>query len=99
MSKQEDKMFESLVAGGIIGAALGAMISKNNSGNGTLLGAIAGAAILASIKATENAKKTEIPLILEENNALFEVYSNGKKIFIKNLPKSNKILPKKFTLR
>lgn len=99
MSRQDEKILESLIAGGIIGASLGAIISRNNKGAGTLLGAIAGAAMLASYRASEEAKKTGISLILEENDDLYEVYSNGTKKFIKHLPKSNKILPKKFTLR
>jgi outer membrane lipoprotein SlyB len=98
MTKKEEAVFESLLTGGIIGVALGALISKSK-GAGAALGAIAGAAILASVKANENAQKTDIPLVLEEGNAIYEVSSNGTKKLIKHLPVSNKKLPKKFTLK
>lgn len=98
MTKKEKDIFDSLVMGGVIGAALGALLSKDK-GTGTALGSIAGAAILASFQATENAAKTEIPLVQEIDNALYEVYSNGTKKLIKQLPRSDKRIPKKFTLK
>lgn len=99
MTKRENSIFESLLFGGIIGTTLGSLISKSNKGEGSLIGAIAGAAILASIKANENARKTHIPLVMEENDALYELYPDGSKKLIKYLPKSPKILPSKFTLK
>lgn len=96
---QNDKeLLESAVAGGLIGAALGALIS-DNSKNGATLGAIAGAAILASIKAREQAKATNVPMLVEEEGALYEVSADGARKFIKHLPKNTTHIPSKFTLK
>ena len=97
MTQKENDIIKSLLTGGIIGNALGVLITKSKGAAGAL-GALAGAAILASVQANENAQKTGIPLVLEEDDALYEVYSDGRKKLIKKLPKTNKILPKNFTL-
>lgn len=94
----DEEIVESLIAGGVIGAALGALLSKNKEG-GTILGAIAGAAILATFKANEAAKKTKIPMFIEEDDALYEIKADGSKRFVKNIEKSGRQLPKTFKLR
>lgn len=95
--KNDNEIIESLIAGGIIGAALGALITNNKNGAG--LGAIAGAAILASFKANEQAKKINFPLIIEENNALYQLGKDGSKTLIKRLPRSSGHVAKEFTLK
>lgn len=97
MGKKKETQIESLIAAGVIGAALGALVSKNK-GAGAALGAIAGAAIAASWEAYENAQETNLPLMVEEDDVLYEVRPNGTKKKIKNLPPSNKQLPKRFEL-
>ena len=98
MSKKDEELFERLLVSGIIGAALGALLSKNK-GAGAVIGALGGAAILASWEATEEAKKTSIPLIYEENGILYEIHPDGTKKTVKKLPKSNRTLPKRFDLK
>ena len=99
MTDKDKEVLGSLVAGGVIGAALGALISEDKSkGNGATLGAIAGAALFATLQASENAKKTKVPMVVEENNALYEISSNGSKRKIKDLPKSTQKIPSKFTI-
>ena len=98
MSQKNQDKIESLVIAGIIGATFGALISKNKH-NGSGLGAIAGIAFWASLSANKEARKTKIPLLLEENDALYEVYPNGDKKLIKYFEKQDSILPKKFILR
>jgi hypothetical protein len=95
--KNDAKLIEAAILGGLIGAALEALISgdKKNSG----LGALAGAVVSASFKANEEALQTNIPLILEENNVLYEVNSKGRKKLIRRLPNNSRQLPKKFTLK
>ena len=63
-----------------------------------LLGALALIATLASKKAYKNAENTDIPLVIEEDNKLYRVYANGRKVLIKNLPRQNRNLPPNFTL-
>ena len=99
MSKKEEAILRSLLLGGVLGASLGALILKNNRGESTVLGAIAATALLASVKANERAKKTEIPLVIEEDHALYRIYADGSRKFLKNLPKPEGSLPKKFTLK
>jgi hypothetical protein len=95
--KNDAELLESLIAGGVIGAALAALI-KNNKESATL-GAIAGAAILASYHAVERAKKTNIPLVIEEKGALYEIRKDGSKTFIKQIPPNRTLIKKEFSLR
>lgn len=96
--ENKDEVFESLIAGGLIGAALGALLSKNK-GNGATLGGLAGAVLLATLKANENAKKTNIPLYIEEDGSIYEVNSKGVKRFIKKIHESDLSVPRKFKLK
>lgn len=98
MTKKETDIIESLIVGGVIGAALGSILSKNKTSH-TVLGGIAGAAVLASVKAYENAQKTDVPLVVEEDNALYEIHADGTKKLIKKLPAVSLKLPKRFTLK
>jgi hypothetical protein len=95
--KSDDEIIDSLISGGIIGAALGALISKSK--DGAILGALAGAVILATHKANEKAKKTNLPLILEEAGNLYEIKPDGSKLFVKKIPKPAKKLQQNFKLR
>ena len=97
MTKRESDIVQSLLLGGVIGAALGALVSKNKGG--AALGAIAGAALFGSDKAYKNAQETEIPLVIEEEDALYRVYADGTKKLIKRIPKSSKNIPQKFILK
>ncbi|MFM9839509.1 MAG: hypothetical protein ACKVOQ_14665 [Cyclobacteriaceae bacterium] len=94
--KNDNEIIESLIAGGIIGAALGALITNNKNGAG--LGAIAGAAILATFKANELAKKMNFPLIVEENNTLYQIEKDGTKRLLKQLSKPSIHVAENFTL-
>lgn len=99
MTDKDKEVLGSLIAGGFIGAALGALISEDKSkGTGAGLGALAGAALFATLQANENAKKTHIPMVVEENNALYEISTDGSKRKIKDLPKSTQEIPSKFTI-
>jgi len=69
------EILDSLIAGGLIGAALAAILTKNKDAAG--IGAIAGAAILASYKANEIARRSSVPLIVEEDDALVEIMPGG----------------------
>lgn len=91
-----EEMIESLVSGGFIGAALGALISGNK--NGATLGALAGAAIAATLKASDNAAKTNLPVLREENGNLYEFMPDGQKKFIRKLKKPSATTPEKFKL-
>ncbi len=97
MEKDED-ILKSLIVGGLIGAALGALLSKNKD-QGSALGAIAGAALLATFKANENAQKTNVPVLVEENNIIYEINSKGEKKFIKVIEKPTHQVPEHFKLK
>ncbi len=96
MSKNEDKI-EALVTGGVLGAAIGALFSKDKE-EGAIIGALIGAAIAATAKASEEAKKTNIPQLVEENGKLYELNALGEKRLIKVLKKRKASLPEKFIL-
>ena len=98
MNNNDENIFQSLIAGGLIGAALGGLLSKNKGGGATL-GALAGAAILATYKANQEAMKTNIPVYVVEDSTLYEVQPGGERRFIKNIPKSTIEIPKHFTLK
>lgn len=95
--EKDDEIVQSLIAGGLIGAALGALLSKNKE-EGASLGALAGAAILATFKASEQAKKSNVPLLYEENSCLYEIQPDGSKKFIKELEPSHSLPSKTFKL-
>ncbi len=94
--EKDNNFLEAAIAGGLIGAALESLLSGNGKNSG--IGMVAGAVIAASMKANENAVKTNIPLIREENNALYEFFPDGTKRMIRQIPKSKVTVPKKFTL-
>ena len=96
--KENNKAFESLIAGGLIGAALGAILSKDKE-EGSILGALIGAAISATLKANENAQQTNQPVLIVENGKLYQVYSDRKKKFLKNLPTSSTKWPEHLKLK
>jgi hypothetical protein len=62
--------------------------------------ALAVAVIAVLFKAFESAKKTGIPVMIEENGVLYEIAPDGQKHFIRRLPsRPNVNIPQKFTLR
>ena len=83
---REDNTIESLVAGGFIGAALGALLSKDKE-DGAMIGALLGAVFSATFAANQNAKKTNVPVYVEENGKLYVIEPGGEKHFIKDLQK------------
>ncbi len=58
---EDEKVFESLLLGGIIGASLANILKED-----TTVGAIAGAVILATYRASEKAEKSKVPIIKVE---------------------------------
>ena len=97
MNKDEE-IFDSLIEGGIIGAALGALLAKSKL-DGAILGAMAGAAILATYKASEQAKETNLPILIEEDGNLYEIEPNGNKKFLKAIKKSTIKVNEHFKLK
>ena len=96
--KNDEEIFESLIAGGVLGVHLGALVSKNKE-EGTILGALAGAAILATYKANEKAMQTNLPMYVEEEGNLYQIQSGGMKKFIRKIEKPTVKLQKNFKLK
>jgi hypothetical protein len=95
---EDEKIFETLVAGGIIGAALGVLVSKNK-GEGATLGALAGAAILATFKANEKAMQANVPMYVEQEGYLCQILPNGTKTIIRKIEKPTVKLQQNFKLK
>lgn len=95
--ENEDKIIESLIAGGIIGAALGAILT--NKKDNTVLSAVASAVLFATYNANQQAQKTNIPVYVKEDEGLYEIKPGGIKTKIKSLKKSKTNLPKVFQLK
>lgn len=98
MSGNDENIIRSLIAGGIIGSALGTLLSKDKE-EGSIIGSIAGAVILATYKANEQARKTNLPVYIEENRKLYEIQPDGSKIYIKDIPKPNILFNEHFKLK
>jgi hypothetical protein len=98
MNENDENIFQSLIAGGLIGAALGALLSKDKE-EGATIGALAGAVILATYKANEHAQKTNLGVYVEEDGKLYEIQPGGVKRFIKDIPKPNVPLHDHFKLK
>ena len=96
MSSNKNEIIENALAGGVIGAALGALLTGKSKG--ALASAIVGAAIGASIKALREARKTNIPVLYEDNRVIYRLYPNGDREFVKNLEKQEIEIPQKFSL-
>jgi hypothetical protein len=95
--KSSKTSMDSLIAAGLIGASLGAFLS-NDKEEGAVIGAILGAAISATTKASIEARKTQLPQMVEEHGALYEIDVNGEKRLVKNLNKTTRLLPDQFQL-
>lgn len=96
--QSDEKIVESLIAGGIVGAALGALLADNRE-KGAVLAAIAGTALLATYKANERAKQTNLPFYIVEKGNLVEVLPNGQKRFVRKIEKSSTKLKSNFKLK
>lgn len=94
----QDKTIDSLVSGGLIGAALGMLLSKDKE-EGMIIGGLLGAAITATMKANQEARKTNIPVYIKENGKIFAVDASGNKRFIKNIEKPIGIFSGQFKLK
>ena len=97
MGKNNTKI-ENLISGGLIGAAFGAFLLKNKH-EGAIVGALIGSAINSTLIASEEAKKTNVPVCFEENGKLYEIYPNGEKRFIGNVEKPQLQFSADFTLK
>jgi len=64
-----------------------------------IAGGIIGAALGALLTAHEKALKTNLPVLVKECNAIYEVRSNGSKKLVKKLPAKAKNIPSKITLK
>ena len=94
----ENKSIESLIAGGLIGAALGAMLSRDKD-DGAMVGALLGAIFSATLKANREAQKTNQPVLIAEDGKLYQVFANGEKKFIRDLPRSSGTWPEYYKLK
>lgn len=94
--KSKDEIIEHALIGGFLGSALGALLTGKTKN--TFASAIAGAAIGASLKAIEEAKDLETPVMYEEGGKIYRVYSDGRKEFVKELEKTKVKVPLKFTI-
>lgn len=95
--KNDVEIFETLRAEGLIGRELNKLINEDYEDSNP--GVIARTVLHASLKAFENAKKTNVPLLIKEGDFLYEIKSDGSKKIIKTFPKSIKHHPKKITLK
>lgn len=91
-------MLNSLIAGGLIGAGLGAWLSEDKE-DGALIGAILGAAFAATLKANEQAKNTDQPVLIVEDGTLYRIMPNGEKQIIRVLPQTNQMWEEHFKLK
>lgn len=96
MSKNKEDIINSAIAGGIIGASLGALITGKSKGS--LLASIVGAALGASFEALKEAKDKKLSVMVEDEGSLYWLHPDGKKEFIKKIPKSDIAVPKAFVI-
>jgi hypothetical protein len=96
MAKKND-IFESMIAGGLIGAGLGALLSGKKED--AILGAIAGAAIMATVEANEKAREMNVPLYFVEKGKLYEKLPDGSVKFIRNIRRNDKKFQSRYNLK
>ena len=95
--KNDSKLFETLRTDGLIGKELYKIVTDDYEDS--IVGIIAGAALCASYEAYENAKKTNLTLVMKEGDFLYEIKSDGSKKIIKSIPKNIEQISNKFTLK
>ncbi|TGK87961.1 hypothetical protein EHQ23_03690 [Leptospira bourretii] len=98
MNQADEETLNNLIKGGLLGAGLTALLKQEADGEDIAVGALLGAAILASIKASERAKETKIPILVQEGDSLYWKHPDGHKEFFKKLPTDSNHLPPKFKL-
>ncbi|NCT93792.1 MAG: hypothetical protein GXC72_05170 [Chitinophagaceae bacterium] len=75
------------------------MKKENNILETLATGALAVVVVRTLFKAFEKAQETEVPLLVEEDGALYEINRGKQKKFIRNLPPRPHIhIPQSFTL-
>lgn len=95
--ENNSELFEKLFATGLIGKELYKIVSADYEDSS--MGIIAGAALRASFEAYENAKKTNLSLVMKEGDFLYEIQPNGSKKILKSFSKNIEHLPEKFILK
>ncbi|TGL21714.1 hypothetical protein EHQ46_07615 [Leptospira yanagawae] len=98
MNREDEETLNNLIKGGLLGAGITALLKRQADGEDIAVGALLGAAILASVKASERAKETNIPILVQEGDSLYWKHPDGRKDLFKHLPKQSKTLPTKFKL-
>ena len=91
-----DEIIKKALQDAVVGGALGALLTGKSKG--TLASVLLGVAIGASVKAQEEAKELSIPVLYEKNGAIWRVYADGKREFVKKLDRPNHRIPQRFTL-
>lgn len=68
--------------------------------DGAILGTLLGTVFSATFKANQEAKKTNIPVYIEEKGKLYAIEPGGERHFIRDIQKPFvKRLPKRFKLK
>lgn len=93
-----DSSFDDLVKGGLIGATLGAFLSADNE-DGIVIGSLLGAVLISTKRASEQAKKLNVRLLVEEDGKLYEVIGESEKRFIRTIKKPSTRFPSRFKLK
>ena len=96
MSNDKHEIIEAAIAEGSKGGSLGAILTGKSKD--ALASVIAGTAIDISIKAAEEAKNTNIPVLYELDGAIYSVYPDGHSEFIKNIDKVHLQVPSTFNI-
>lgn len=95
--EKDDEIIKDLLTGGVIGASLGALIAKDKE-DGFAIGGIIGAALVATFRAHERAKKSNLPLVYEENGFIYEELNGVKKV-IREIKKPKTVLKNNYKLK
>lgn len=87
---------ETAFAGGVIGAALGALFTDKKES--TIITSLIGVALGATYSAFKESQDLGSQILYEEDGNLYRSLSQGKREFVKELPKNTTHVPKTFTL-
>lgn len=96
--KEEDRYekIEGAIAGGAIGAALGILFAKKNES--TIIYALIGAALGATYQAFKESQDLSSGVLYEEDGVLFRELPDGERQIIRQLEKSDTVIPETFTV-
>jgi hypothetical protein len=98
MKQKDEETLNYLIQGGLLGLNLTSLLNRREDEEDMAVGVVLEVALVAAFGASEKAKKTMIPLLIQIGDSLYFRYPDGHDEFFKKLPENSYKLESKFKL-